>query len=620
MTNELTRPFQVHLRGVVELLSRSIYSGPQVYLRELMQNAHDAIAARRAADGGGSRMIITPLGPGQDYLQVADDGIGLTGAEVSDLLATVGRSSKRDFLDLPRSDRLGQFGIGLLSCFMIADEITVLSRSAAGGPGVEWTGRADGTFTVRETDEPMPVGTRVRLRPRGDDADLAREKSVFELARRFGEYLPTPVDVVRVDGREQRINRAPVFCNPAQADASALLELGEELIGARPIEAIPLDVPATGTTGVAYVLPYAPAPGARQATRAYLGGMLLSERLDDLLPEWGFFVRCVVNTTGLHPTAAREALIEDAALDLTRDAIGDTLRRWVLSIAATRPAALSEFLAIHQLGLKAVAVHDEELADLLLPHLRFETSAGPALLTDLVRAHPRLRYTTSVDEFRQLSPLAAPDAPLVNAGYVYDEALLHRLPEIVPGAVVVPASATELVDALAEPPLAERPAVTAFEARCTAALDDVDTGVTVRCFAPADVAAVYVVDGQVLEQTTRAEVARESGGLFGSLLSKLAAAPAGPVGRLCLNWHNRLVRTLAESTGPAFAPTVRVLYVQALMAGRRSLERGDRRILDRALTDIVTLSVESPDPTGNESPDPTGNGTGDGTVEGSGDE
>src|SRR5699024_8274670 len=114
---------QVDLRGVVDLLSRHIYSGPRVYLRELLQNARDAIAARSEVDGGGTGIRITPLADDGGEFVLRDDGVGLTASEVADLLATVGRTSKRDIFDMPRSDYLGQFGIGLLSCFMVSDRI-----------------------------------------------------------------------------------------------------------------------------------------------------------------------------------------------------------------------------------------------------------------------------------------------------------------------------------------------------------------------------------------------------------------------------------------------------------------------------------------------------------------
>src|SRR5690606_5529985 len=132
--------FQVDLRGVVDLLARHLYSSPRVYLRELLQNAVDAITARGALGDtdGPARIVLRPLAGGG--LEVHDTGVGLTRDEAHELLATIGRSSKRDVeLGTGREEFLGQFGIGLLSAFMVADEIELVSRSArpsvAGGPG-----------------------------------------------------------------------------------------------------------------------------------------------------------------------------------------------------------------------------------------------------------------------------------------------------------------------------------------------------------------------------------------------------------------------------------------------------------------------------------------------------
>ncbi|MEV4114550.1 ATP-binding protein, partial [Nonomuraea sp. NPDC049695] len=128
----MERAFQVDLRGVVDLLSRHLYASPRVYVRELLQNAVDAITARRAVDGDAPAVVsIEPSEvTGDGTLRVHDSGIGLSESEVHELLATIGRSSKRDDLGLARHEFLGQFGIGLLSCFLVADEVRVTTRSA----------------------------------------------------------------------------------------------------------------------------------------------------------------------------------------------------------------------------------------------------------------------------------------------------------------------------------------------------------------------------------------------------------------------------------------------------------------------------------------------------------
>jgi molecular chaperone HtpG len=617
-----SRPFQVDLRGIVDLLSRSIYSGPQVYLRELLQNGVDAITARQALPGAPPGAIrITPATGPDGELVFTDNGIGLTAAEVGELLATVGRSSKRDVLDLPRTDRLGQFGIGLLSCFMVSDDIRVLSRSAGGEPPVEWVGSADGTFTVRELSAGeledmvgpralggfggLGIGTQVRLRPRSGEGELTSAAAVLDLATRYGAYLPVPVRVDLPGGGEQMVSAEPLFAGPFVLPSPELMALGKELIGAEPLDAIALHVPATGTRGTAFVLPFAPSPGARQATRVYLRGMLLSERVDDLLPEWAFFARCVVDTTGLRPTASRESLIQDDALEETRAELGATLRRWVATMANRDPVRLSTFLGVHHLALRALVLHDDELAGFIVPWLPIETSNGQTTYRELLRGGEPLRFAETVDEFRQIAAIARPDAPVINGGYVYDSDILRRLPELIPGTVVETVTVTDELASLDVPPLAERPAAQRLQARAEAALRELDCTVLVRSFAPDTLPALHIADAGVLRRLQRQRAKEAGSGMWASILQRIddaqttadaqnpsAAETVGAAGQLCLNWRNRLVRALAESTDELLlARTVRVVHVQALLAAHRPLRAVERASLTDALTDIVHLSA-----------------------------
>src|SRR6476619_6916616 len=110
--------FQVDLRGLVDLLSHHLYSSPRVYLRELLQNAVDAITARRSEQPDAPARVRLYSEGGT--LRVEDSGVCLTEADVHNLLATIGRRSKRadpGGIQEARSEFLGQFGIGLLACF-----------------------------------------------------------------------------------------------------------------------------------------------------------------------------------------------------------------------------------------------------------------------------------------------------------------------------------------------------------------------------------------------------------------------------------------------------------------------------------------------------------------------
>lgn len=587
--------FQVDLRGVVDLLSRHIYSSPRVYLRELLQNARDAIAARREVDGGGSRIRITPLTAQTGEFVLRDDGVGLTAAEVADLLATVGRSSKRDIFDLPRSDFLGQFGIGLLSCFMVADTIVIRSRSARGGSAVEWTGSADGTFRVTEIDDDLPVGTSVHLVPRFDADELLRPAAVHELATAFGEFLPVRV-TIDAPGGDIDVTREPPFLDPA-ADVEAAVQYGRDLLGAAPLDVIPLSEPATGTQGLAYVLPFAPPPGARQATRMYLGRMLLSERVDDVLPDWAFFVRAVVDSTDLAPTASRESLVEDTALEHVREQLGAGIRRWVLELGLREPHRLAQFVAVHEVGLKSLVRHDEELARFITRWLTVETTHGTLRIGELVERFPHVRYAQTVDEFRQVAGISPSDEVLVNGGYLYDADLIRLLPDLYPQVTVEKVDVTGELDRLDPPPLDDRDIAMALESRAGAVLAASDCAVVVRAIDRPELTGLYVADPEVLRTIDRGRTKGIASTLWGGVLDRIdqtlsSARDDDLTARLCLNWSNRVVRALVRVEDDAvFARTVQLLYIQALLAGHHPLSDADRALMTSALSDLVSLSA-----------------------------
>lgn len=588
------RQFQVDLRGVVDLLGRHIYSSPRVYLRELLQNARDAIAARSEVDGGGGSIRITPLGDAGEEFVLRDDGVGLTAADVADLLATVGRSSKRDIFDMPRSDYLGQFGIGLLSCFMVSDRIVIRSQSARGGASVEWTGNADGTFQVVELDEKLPVGTSVHLTARFGSDELLRPAAVRELATTFAEFLPVRV-IVEMPGGDREITRAAPFLGEGGPEAA--LEYGRGLIGAAPLDVIEIGEPATGTRGLAYVLPYAPPPSARQATRMYLGRMLLAERAADVLPDWAFFVRAVVDSTGLSPTASRESLVEDGALEHVREQLGASIRRWVLELGLTAPHRLAQFVAVHELGLKSLVRHDEELARFITRWLTVETTHGSMRVGDLVERFSTVRYARTVDEFRQVAGIVPSSEVLVNGGYLFDAELVASLPEHYPHIVVEQIDVAGELDRLDPPPLDDRAAAVALEDRASAVLVASGCSVIVRSIDRDDLTGLYVADPSVLRAIDRDRTRGIANGLWGDVLSRIdgavgASGEDDTAARLCLNWSNRVVRTLSAVDDDAvFSRTVQLLYIQALLAGHHPLSDADRSLMTGAMTDLVALSA-----------------------------
>lgn len=593
--------FQVNLRGVVDLLAHHLYSSPRVYLRELLQNAVDATTARRRLDAAApaARILVEPLdSPEPGVLRISDNGVGLTAAEVEEFLATVGRSSKRDALDDARSEFLGRFGIGLLSAFMVADEITVRTRSARepDAPTVRWRATADGRYTtgIAETPRSEP-GTTVELRPRADDWEWLGADRVLDLASTFGSLLPVEV-LVRVGAGEPRAITGPApwrVAHPsAAARRSALAEACQQTFGFLPFEVIDLAVPEAGLTGVAYVLPQAVPPSQPAAHRVWLKGMLLGERVADLLPEWAFFVRATVDVTELRPTASREALYDDALLELVRDRLGGQLRGWLQRLTATDPERAAEFLRLHHLGVKSLALHDDEMLALVLPWLPFETTLGSVTLAEFRRTHPVVHYTATVDEFRRVAAVgSAQGFGVVNGGYAYDTELLERIGRVHPDWVVEPLD-TDVVNAHLdvvgrdEEQRWQRPLSVA-----RAALEPYECDVELRTFDPIALPALHLDDRDAAHERERQATVAEADDLWSEILAGFGGGGA-PRARLVLNQRNPLVRRLRGlADAELLRLAVEALYVQALLLARRPLRPGESALLGRSYLALLDRAV-----------------------------
>ncbi|MFF9091334.1 HSP90 family protein [Streptomyces sp. NPDC014991] len=585
--------FQVDLRGLVDLLSHHLYSGPKVYLRELLQNAVDAVTARRAAEPDAPARIRLYAADGT--LRVEDSGVGLTESDVHSLLATIGRSSKRaDGLQEARSQFLGQFGIGLLACFVVAERIRVVSRSARTpqAPPVEWTASDDGSYTVRTlpgAERPEP-GTTVYLTARAGAAEWLAPERVLALARDFGALLPYDV----------RVGDEPVTQLPAPWDRTypspagrraALARHCRELFGFTPLDSIDLDVPLAGIRGVAYVLPSAVSPAQRATHRVHLKGMLLTERAEQLLPDWAFFVRCVLDTDSLRPTASRESLYEDETLAAVREALGERIRSWLTGLAAGESERLAAFLAVHHLGVKSLARHDREMLRTMLPWLPFETTDGQLSLAEFARRHPVVHFTRTVEEFRQVAPIAsAQGVGVVNGGYTYDSELVQALPLVLPGAVVAELDAETVTAHLDAVGPAEELALSGFLAAARATLDPLGCDVVLRSFHPLSVPALHLDDRDARHEHARAAAEDRADDLWAGILGSLRGS--APRARLVLNHLNPLVRRIGALREPELIATAtESLYGQALLMAQRPLRPADSALLNRAFIGLLAWAT-----------------------------
>jgi len=594
---EASHTFQVDLRGMVDLLSHHLYSSPRVYIRELMQNAVDAITARRQFDPEAPASVhIRAAGA----LTVTDTGIGLTEEEVHRFLATIGRSSKRDEAGLiqTRSDFVGQFGIGLLACFVVADEITVVTRSAREpkAPAVEWRGYSDGRYSIRTLPSSAhEFGTTVTLVPRQGSEDWFGAARLTELARHYGSLLRYEVTLDGGDGVPVRITDTPaVWDRPygsPLAKRESLTAYCRRVFDFAPLDVIDLDLPLVGLRGVAYVLPTSVHPNRRAGHRVHLKGMLVSDQAAELLPDWAFFVRCVVDSDGLRPTASREALYEDEALAAVRDALGARLRDWLTGLAASDPGLLGRFLTAHHLAVKALARYDDDLLRALLPWLPFETTDGSVTLEEFSRTHTTILVTRTVEEFRQVASIAAAAGlGVVNGGYTYDRDLIRRLPELRPGVSVLdldPDTVTAHLDSVDQ---AVELAAARFLAIARKVVDGYGCDVALRSFHPVTVPALLVDNREARHERGRAEQEAAADGLWADILGALRSS--APRAQLVLNHQCALVRRIAEIADPSLAESaVEGLYGQALLLSRRPLRPAEHAQLNKAFLGLLEYAT-----------------------------
>ncbi|MFJ7157480.1 HSP90 family protein [Streptomyces sp. NPDC101118] len=588
--------FQVDLRGLVDLLSHHLYSSPRVYVRELLQNAVDAVTARQAVDPGATVRIRLSAEAGR--VSIEDSGIGLTEDEAHSLLATIGRSSKRSGehgLETARQEFLGQFGIGLLACFVVARRIRVVTRSARepGARPVEWVAGDDGSYTVRTLpDEARPEpGTTVFLEARPGAEEWIEPERVEQLARDFGSLLPYDITFEDGVGSPRPITDRPAvwdraFPTPA-ARRVALAGHCARLFGFTPLDSIDLDLPVAGVRGVAYVLPEPTSPAHRAGHRVHLKGMLLTDQADNLLPDWAFFVRVVLDTDSLRPTASRENLYDDETLGAVRDALGTRVRQWLAELAAGEPQRLAAFLDVHHLGVKSLARHDAELLGLMLPWLPFETSEGHQSLEEFTAAHSEIHFTRTVEEFRQIAPIAAAHGlGVINAGYTYDADLLALLPAVRPGTKVSELDAGAVTDRLDPVSTTEELALAPFLATARTRLDAHGCDVALRAFQPVTVPALYLDDRQTRHERDRAAAQESADSLWNDILGALRGT--APRARLVLNHNNPLIRRIAALPDEALTGTaVESLYGQALLMSQRPLRPADTTLLNRAFLGLL---------------------------------
>lgn len=375
-------PFRVDMAGVIEIMGRSLYSDRATPIRELIQNAHDSIRRRRAdeLDFIGTIRIVPDADAGT--LRFVDDGVGLDEDEAERYLGTVGMSltgsirSAGDGAATGGVDGLiGQFGIGLLSAFLVADRIEVHSRKDAGTNPITWIAGRDADILIGPGTR-AERGTDVVLHLREDALEYARDTTLLEsIVRRYAEFLEVPI---HIGDALQRTNLARASWLEATVDEQEVERDLAHRFDEEPLAVLCVDERvAPRVRGALYVTAERTPGFTSEATvQVTLKRMLVSTSVRELVPQWAPFLRGVLELPDCTPTASREDLVRNAAFAEVRTRLERTIHEWFERLGAADDDTWRSICEWHRYTLLGSALGSERLRATLRDSLRWSTSQG----------------------------------------------------------------------------------------------------------------------------------------------------------------------------------------------------------------------------------------------------
>ena len=323
-----TRTFQAETRQLLDILIHSLYTEKEIFLRELISNASDALNRLQfemltndaALDADAELAIRITLDEEAKTLTISDTGIGMDRAEVVAGLGTIAKSGAKAFIDAMReqpesaSEIIGQFGVGFYSAFMVARQVDVVSRSfRPDDEAVMWSATGGTDYTLATADK-ATRGTNVIVRLKDDEVEFAREFRVKDIIRRHSDYVAFPIYVGDDDepsNKQQAIwRRSPSEVEDEDYDSFYKM-LTMDFGGAAHHIHVRADVPMQF-----YALLYIPgtsqpnmfSPRKDPGLKLYARKILIEEYNRELLPEYLSFVQGVVDSEDLPLSVSRESI------------------------------------------------------------------------------------------------------------------------------------------------------------------------------------------------------------------------------------------------------------------------------------------------------------------------
>lgn len=371
---------KINLPGLLKMLGSNIYSEPDVAVREMIQNAHDTCIIRKKTDKKPTDPEIhISYDRSVHTLTFSDNGAGMTEEELHKYLSTIGEGftklQKEKLRGAGAQEALlliGQFGIGLLSAFSVAEKVEVITRSYQGGSsGFKWTCEGDIHYTV-EPVEKAEIGTQVVLHLTDSSLILLDDKRLLQAIKKYADFLSVPIFL-----RGSQINSCiPPWEEEAdQADYANYIKARYDLY---PMAIIPFKLSKPLHLEGLLFIPMIPYELTRDfgEVDVYISRMFIKANDKEILPNWARFIKGVINTPDLTPTVSRDEIVRDQNLASIRAILGKIILEYLAQLEEYSPETLDMIVGAYNNTIKARSLEDESFFDKICDLVRVSTDAG----------------------------------------------------------------------------------------------------------------------------------------------------------------------------------------------------------------------------------------------------
>lgn len=441
--DNIRQQFKLHLPGLLTVLSENLYSTKKVAIRELLQNAHDSIVRRRVQgrEPEYAARITLSIDRENRRLFIRDNGYGLNEQDIEEYLATIGRSytsELRSQLTLFSPDNatslIGQFGLGFLSAFLLAAEVTVTTRQMPSEDAFVFHCTNDGHYTIKPAER-EEFGTTVELVLKPEAAFMLQQNILVETVRRYADFLSVPI---YLEGDRTPINLMTPPWQEDDVEGATLRYIEREFNLTEPSAVIYLhdisidlghDEMVVPLRGFLYIPPSSIASLREYGdVMVFIRRMFITESHRTLLPSWARFVRGVIDCPDLQPTASREDLHEDDTFFMVQDALQDQLIAGLKEIAENNPRKWSQIVRGHSEVIVGWAIKDDRFFDHVADIVTFRTSRGKLTLPEYLDLTGGTFYfvTREIGSLQEQLLAEGHDVPVIDASWFPVQPFLRK--------------------------------------------------------------------------------------------------------------------------------------------------------------------------------------------------